>query len=166
MCIRDSNVIGNEIRYRPTALSFAVRCEPARDRRADIGGTEGVPLPFDQRSQRRLNITLIDRGQAGKVLFHEAGSLCKVAAQANFICLVQNVSGWRARQYRPKHCQGGLCRWTLAEADDEAFDESLDALRVDRHATEVCTCLLYTSDAADDLTRVDLGGRRIIKKKK
>ena len=26
------------------------------------------------------------------------------------------------------------------------------------------TCLLYTSDAADDLTRVDLGGRRIIKK--
>src|SRR5665811_2550535 len=27
------------------------------------------------------------------------------------------------------------------------------------------TCLLYTSDAADDLTRVDLGGRRIIQKK-
>ena len=26
--------------------------------------------------------------------------------------------------------------------------------------------LLYTSDAADDLRRVDLGGRRIIKKKK
>src|SRR5665811_2635855 len=26
------------------------------------------------------------------------------------------------------------------------------------------TCLLYTSDATDDLTRVDLGGRRIIKK--
>src|SRR5665811_1515600 len=27
-------------------------------------------------------------------------------------------------------------------------------------------CLLYTSDAADDLTRVDLGGCRVIKKKK
>ena len=27
-------------------------------------------------------------------------------------------------------------------------------------------CLLYTSDAADDLLCVDLGGRRIIKKKK
>ena len=26
------------------------------------------------------------------------------------------------------------------------------------------SCLLYTSDAADELTRVDLGGRRIIKK--
>src|SRR5665811_2641326 len=30
----------------------------------------------------------------------------------------------------------------------------------------VISCLLYTSDAADDLTRVDLGGRPIIKKKK
>ena len=30
----------------------------------------------------------------------------------------------------------------------------------------VCsTCLLYTSDAADDLLCVDLGGRRIIKKR-
>ena len=28
------------------------------------------------------------------------------------------------------------------------------------------TCLLYTSDAADDLLCVDLGGRRIIKKKR
>ena len=28
------------------------------------------------------------------------------------------------------------------------------------------TCLLYTSDAADDLLCVDLGGRRIIKKQK
>ena len=32
--------------------------------------------------------------------------------------------------------------------------------------TIVYSCLLYTSDAADDPTRVDLGGRRIIKKKK
>ena len=28
------------------------------------------------------------------------------------------------------------------------------------------SCLLYTSDAADDLLCVDLGGRRLIKKKK
>ena len=31
--------------------------------------------------------------------------------------------------------------------------------------TEAYLCLLYTSDAADDLLCVDLGGRRIIKKK-
>ena len=29
----------------------------------------------------------------------------------------------------------------------------------------ICRCLLYTSDAADDTPCVDLGGRRIIKKK-
>ena len=31
--------------------------------------------------------------------------------------------------------------------------------------TGVFTCLLYTSDAADERSSVDLGGRRIIKKK-
>ena len=30
---------------------------------------------------------------------------------------------------------------------------------------EATTCLLYTSDAADERSSVDLGGRRIIKKK-
>src|SRR5665648_1254448 len=32
--------------------------------------------------------------------------------------------------------------------------------------TEIISCLLYTSDAADEEDSVDLGGRRIIKKKK
>ena len=31
--------------------------------------------------------------------------------------------------------------------------------------TSLKTCLLYTSDAADERSRVDLGGRRILKKK-
>ena len=34
------------------------------------------------------------------------------------------------------------------------------------HIHHFYSCLLYTSDAADDLLCVDLGGRRIIKKKK
>ena len=33
-------------------------------------------------------------------------------------------------------------------------------------SANVCCCLLYTSDAADERSSVDLGGRRIIKKKK
>ena len=33
-------------------------------------------------------------------------------------------------------------------------------------ADKANTCLLYTSDAADERSSVDLGGRRIIKKKK
>ena len=34
------------------------------------------------------------------------------------------------------------------------------------HFAEANPCLLYTSDAADERSSVDLGGRRIIKKKK
>ena len=34
-----------------------------------------------------------------------------------------------------------------------------------RGAVEATHCLLYTSDAADERSSVDLGGRRIIKKK-
>eukprot|EP00657_Telonema_sp_P-1_P008212 TRINITY_DN2897_c0_g2_i1.p3 TRINITY_DN2897_c0_g2~~TRINITY_DN2897_c0_g2_i1.p3 ORF type:complete len:109 (+),score=50.84 TRINITY_DN2897_c0_g2_i1:274-600(+) len=34
-----------------------------------------------------------------------------------------------------------------------------------KHAAISKDCLLYTSDAADDLLCVDLGGRRLIKKK-
>ena len=33
------------------------------------------------------------------------------------------------------------------------------------HLSKSKICLLYTSDAADDSLRVDLGGRRIIKKR-
>ena len=35
-----------------------------------------------------------------------------------------------------------------------------------RRGANMQTCLLYTSDAADEEDSVDLGGRRIIKKKK
>ena len=42
---------------------------------------------------------------------------------------------------------------------------SIRALHVGVPAVNVA-CLLYTSDAADERSSVDLGGRRIIKKKK
>src|SRR5450756_3221655 len=43
---------------------------------------------------------------------------------------------------------------------------ALDATPYERFKPQSTDCLLYTSDAADDLLCVDLGGRRIIKKKK
>ena len=42
-------------------------------------------------------------------------------------------------------------------------DRQLTASKVDEFRT---VCLLYTSDAADERSSVDLGGRRIIQKKK
>src|SRR5665213_299498 len=51
----------------------------------------------------------------------------------------------------------------LLVAKRSARDARLRALHQMR---QLSYCLLYTSDAADDLLCVDLGGRRIIKKKK
>ena len=62
---------------------------------------------------------------------------------------------------------------------DRAFPEAFRSLTLDgAEIVAVCAnyevdenaqwraCLLYTSDAADERSSVDLGGRRIIKKKK
>src|SRR5680860_747672 len=73
------------------------------------------------------------------------------------------------------------CRVVLVQRGDVLIDlldvEACEQGRRDRLEIEVwphitCAtaaqqfcCLLYTSDAADDLLCVDLGGRRIIKKK-
>ena len=45
----------------------------------------------------------------------------------------------------------------------KSFDEYV-TLANQAHG-HICACLLYTSDAADERSSVDLGGRRIIKKK-
>ena len=49
------------------------------------------------------------------------------------------------------------------ERDDSWMVEAVDGLL---QFNGQKTCLLYTSDAADERSSVDLGGRRIIKKKK
>src|SRR5678815_3677497 len=66
----------------------------------------------------------------------------------------------------------GLIAWKLVAqtmpVDAHAFDSSRTHSRY--AAYDICAppyaCLLYTSDAADERSSVDLGGRRIIKKKK
>ena len=49
----------------------------------------------------------------------------------------------------------------------EAMADSLQKLSIERIQVNILhqACLLYTSDAADERSSVDLGGRRIIKKK-
>ena len=46
------------------------------------------------------------------------------------------------------------------------ISELLPVLTGGPHVPAPEVCLLYTSDAADERSSVDLGGRRIIKKKK
>ena len=65
-------------------------------------------------------------------------------------------------------------RWSVLSqpraARPAGFVELGELCRVHRGqvtgANKVWVCLLYTSDAADERSSVDLGGRRIIKKKK
>ena len=67
-------------------------------------------------------------------------------------------------------------RGLLAHGELDAFGGLLDegwrvkqqlASKVGNDAiSAIYACLLYTSDAADERSSVDLGGRRIIKKKK
>ena len=65
----------------------------------------------------------------------------------------------------------------ISSDDKILINNELKSLRITHELSEktlegVCAgddikrCLLYTSDAADDRISVDLGGRRIIKKKK
>src|SRR5665811_2021554 len=58
-----------------------------------------------------------------------------------------------------------LCEIAEPVVADVCAELSVEWESVDISTDEtLMACLLYTSDAADDLTRVDLGGRRIIKK--
>ena len=57
----------------------------------------------------------------------------------------------------------------LSPTSQRAIDNLFEIVHTqldERFDVEIIDCLLYTSDAADDLLCVDLGGRRIIKKKK
>ena len=63
------------------------------------------------------------------------------------------------RQDKVVHCVGGLLGVQL--------DEDIAGIGVDHGRVALLqVCLLYTSDAADERSSVDLGGRRIIKQKK
>ena len=76
------------------------------------------------------------------------------------------------------HGQSGLIDRVKASTINEAEAERLtiEFLKqwVPENTSPICgnsvgqdrRCLLYTSDAADERSSVDLGGRRIIKKKK
>src|SRR5450756_1041173 len=56
-------------------------------------------------------------------------------------------------------------RQALDDTEKDDVESKLGLQPADEGAANG-NCLLYTSDAADDLLCVDLGGRRIIKKKK
>ena len=69
--------------------------------------------------------------------------------------IVQTVKVWMQRMMKIGRSVG------LATRNAKYLDVLLAMKNAQRNP-----CLLYTSDAADDLLCVDLGGRRFLKKKK
>src|SRR5664279_6390458 len=80
-----------------------------------------------------------------------------------------DVTAWRAGQrvgvgWHGGHCfECNACRKGLFINCENA---AITGISFDGGYAEYVVCLLYTSDAADEEDSVDLGGRRIIKKKK
>src|SRR5450756_3220827 len=83
-------------------------------------------------------------------------SILKCSCQSTVTC----TSICSRSLYRVKSCTNREAAYSLVtRSTDLTGPHSTSWTRLARN------CLLYTSDAADDLLCVDLGGRRIIKKK-
>src|SRR5665811_2267361 len=85
--------------------------------------------------------------------------------------LAEAVRGSRALEDGSAHAVEHVDLAARAVGEGEAEDAVVgdlhggDVVVGNVHRNGSIGCLLYTSDAADDLTRVDLGGLRIIQKK-
>src|SRR5665811_587453 len=76
--------------------------------------------------------------------------------------------GQRKKKLAPIHlwrCNDCLRVFTPQPIRSKTFPLPVILNAVSLYNRGYSVCLLYTSDAADDLTRVDLGGRRCIKQK-
>src|SRR5665213_2765724 len=86
------------------------------------------------------------------------------------------ISGAKGRDKRPAFDQmlkdavrrkfDVMMCWSIDRLGRSVLHVANAMAELDAAGVALYSCLLYTSDAADDLLCVDLGGRRIIKKKK
>ena len=84
----------------------------------------------------------------------QIGAACHTGHKS---CFFRSMTEWE------KSYTGSLS--ILSDLSQEISDKRIHPTEKSYTSYLLQTCLLYTSDAADDSLRVDLGGRRIIKKK-
>ena len=95
-------------------------------------------------------------------LLHYGARLTVVAPEASGTVREWAQEGrvhWHQREFRDSDVEGMLL--VVASTDNSQVNRAI----FDAASGRGILCLLYTSDAADDLLCVDLGGRRINKKK-
>src|SRR5450756_2447796 len=92
-------------------------------------------------------------------LARDASSPCRVTRRANALVLLD--AGWSCQQVANAFLPDDDTVRGWRRLFEQRGIEGLTSFDVGGSASYL-TCLLYTSDAADDLLCVDLGGRRII----
>ncbi len=133
-----------------------------------------VGLLFADAATGAHSPALVSQGRIGAVI---------AAKPADRRAMLEDAAGIAGLHVRRKDAEARLraTEANLARLDAVIADQDARAAALRRQAraaeryrllsnqirvAEARTCLLYTSDAADEPSSVDLGGRRIIKKKK
>src|SRR5450756_3230202 len=151
MCIRDRLgflVVTRIVRVDAPVLGRTVRTGSVQTRVAVLAGDDGVPRQ-----------TLDGRGSSTRVVALPEHVGCRELPVGRKGCDLTEVRAGRTRL-------DGVERDALRAVELRLPADGAVGRRVVARGRIVEICLLYTSDAADDLLCVDVGGRRIIKKKK
>ena len=109
------------------------------------------------------------KNQYGDIIINQLKKLgCSCDWSRNAFTMDENLSKSVIKVFVDLYKKGLIYKSKKLVNWDTVLKTAISDLEVDQREVNsklYYICLLYTSDAADDLTRVDLGGRRIIKKK-
>ena len=117
----------------------------------------GQPVVPPEQIMKEIKVRRLQR-----YLFYAVVVLIVIAAVAIMVRIYNNNTKLVLEISQVKQSLEGA-QGELTAAQSELEQKKQDLAKVQAELAE--SCLLYTSDAADDLLCVDLGGRRIIKKK-
>eukprot|EP00657_Telonema_sp_P-1_P011665 TRINITY_DN7015_c0_g1_i1.p1 TRINITY_DN7015_c0_g1~~TRINITY_DN7015_c0_g1_i1.p1 ORF type:complete len:186 (+),score=64.81 TRINITY_DN7015_c0_g1_i1:173-730(+) len=153
MCIRDRN---DELLQKIGKLRDELHTLKEQPRGPVDGSCSNCSLLEAQNTQLLATVGDLRRQNAELRSLPDAGE-SELAAQNQQLLL--NIGQLRT--------QNAQLREEAERGDSEDLKRAIVELRTELATvkSERQSCLLYTSDAADDLLCVDLGGRRIIKKK-
>src|SRR5678815_1487194 len=141
MCIRDSYIM--QLRHQPAVLVLSRQPLPTLDR-TKYASADGVA--------RGAYVLADAPGANPDVILIASGSEVSVAVDAHEKLVPEGI---RSRVV-------SMPSWDIFEHQTQEYRDSVLPPEVtSRIAIEqASTCLLYTSDAADERSSVDLGGRR------
>ena len=155
------------------------RTETDKDRTIGLSSTDAsvsntsIEFAFRLRTTGALNIyeSGTNRGTFGTYL---TGDALKIAVENNVVKYYRNGTMIYISSVSPtlplyvdvSLRNVGATATAVQVANGNTGTFSAVALNLGPAPTYQWTCLLYTSDAADERSSVDLGGRRIIKKKR